>query len=290
MDPKKQFTNRIIQNQTSLSRTDQKIADYLVHSYPTGLLETATEISKKLDVGISTVTRFFLKIGFKSIREAQKDFKKDFNYLKNSPLDRYHQMEVEGDNGNTLFDKTSDLDISNIQKTLQEATNTDIKKFVDLICNDRNFVYIASGRKTFGLSNYLHVQLNSIHPHVIQLQTDKHSIVDNMMNVQSEDVLIIFNFRRYGKSNQRLTDAFKKIGGKIIMIADSPISPGVKSADVLFLVNTEGVSILDSYTAVYFLINALLAEVIQCSGDKVRQRYEKLEEFYKQFNLFAGDK
>ncbi len=288
MDPKKQFTTRIMQNQSSLSPTDQKIADYLVHSYPSGLLETASEISKKLDVSISTVTRFFPKIGFKSIREAQKDFKKDFDYLKNSPLDRYHHEEEKSDEGNTLFDKTKDLDISNIQQTFQGISDADIKMFVDLICKNNNTVYIVGERKMFGLSLYMSVQLNTLRSKVVHIKTDQSLIADTIVNVQPNDVLIVFDFRRYVKVNQRLTDVFKKIGGKIIVIADSPISPSAKSADVLLLVKTKGVSIFDSYTAVYFLINSLLAEVIQCCGDKVKQKYEKLEEYYKQFDIFYG--
>ncbi len=94
MDPKKQFLDRIVKNQSSLSLTDKKIADYLVHSYPGALLETASEISKKLGVSISTVTRFFPKIGFKSIRDAHRDLKKDFAYLKNSPLEKILKVYV----------------------------------------------------------------------------------------------------------------------------------------------------------------------------------------------------
>jgi DNA-binding MurR/RpiR family transcriptional regulator len=140
----------------------------------------------------------------------------------------------------------------------------------------------------FGLSLYLHVQLNSLHPNVIHVKTGQSLIADTIVNVQPNDVLIVFDFRRYVKVNQRLTEVFRKIGGKVIAIADSPISPSAKSADVLFLVATKGVSIFDSYTAVYFFINSLLAEVIQCSGDIVRQKYEKLEEYYKQFDIFYG--
>lgn len=288
MDPKKQFLDRIVKNQSSLSLTDKKIADYLVHSYPGALLETASEISKKLDVSISTVTRFFPKIGFKSIRDAHSDLKKDFDYLKNSPLDRYHHSLEDVANDNTLFDKMKDLDISNIQETFRGINNEDILNIAELICNENNAIYIVGERKMFGLSFYLYVQLNSLHPNVVHVRTDQSLVADHIVKVRKKDVLIVFDFRRYVKVNQRMTEVFKKTGGKIIVIADSPISPSAKSADILLLVKTKGVSIFDSYTAAYFLINTILAEIIQRSGDYVRQKYEKLEEYYKEFDIFFG--
>ncbi len=288
MDPKKQFLDRIVKNQSSLSPIDKKIADYLVHSYPGALLETASEISKKLNVSISTVTRFFPKIGFKSIRDAHSDLKKDFDYLKNSPLDRYHHNVEDVSSDNTLFDKVKDLDILNIQKTFQGIRNDDIVKITELLCDSDRTVYIVGERKMFGLSFYLYVQLSSIHPNTIHVKTDQSLIGDHIVKVQPDDILIVFDFRRYVKVNHRMTKVFRKTGGKIIVISDSPISPSSKSADVLLLVKTKGVSIFDSYTAAYFLINTLLAEVIQKSGDNVRQRYEKLEEYYKEFDIFSG--
>ncbi len=288
MNPKTRFYDRIKKNQSAFSPNDKKIAAYLVHSYPSGLLETASAIAKKLDLSIATVTRFFPKIEFKGIREAQEEFRNDFDFLKNSPLDRYHYKEEKSDNGNTILDKTKDLDISNIQQTFQGITNADIKKFVELIHNDTNTIYIVGERKMFGLSLYMFVQLNSLHPKVIHVKTDQSLIADTIVNVLPNDVLIVFDFRRYVKVNQRLTEVFRKIGGKIIVFADSPISPSAKSADLLLLVKTKGVSIFDSYTAVYFLINALLAEVVQCRGDKIKRKYEKLEEYYKQFDIFYG--
>ena len=80
----------------------------------------------------------------------------------------------------------------------------------------------------------------------------------------------------------------KKIGIAIAYGDADPYSLRAKSADVLFLVETKGVSIFDSYTAAYFLINTLLAEILQLRGDKVKQKYEKLESYSKVFDIFVN--
>lgn len=286
MDPKQQFLDRIKKNQNKFSANDRKVADYLVYSYPGGLLETASEMAKELNISISTVTRFFPKIGFKSIKEAQKEFRHDYDYLKNSPLDRFHQKKVESDAGDTLLDKTRDLDISNIQETFQGIDGSEIEKFVEYVCQEDKTIYIVGGRKMSGVSHYLSIQLKSLHPRVIEVNTDPSMIADSVVNVQGGDTLILFDFRRYMKVSKRLISVFNKVDGRIVVITDSPISPCVGSADAMFQVKTKGASIFDSYTAVYFLINALLAEVTLRYGKKVKQKYEKLEEYYKLFDVF----
>ena len=151
-------------------------------------------------------------------------------------------------------------------------------------------VYIIGERKMFALSFYFYVQLNSLHPNVIHVKTDQSLIADTVVKVQPEDVLIAFDFRRYPKVNIKLAEVFRTIGCKVVVIADSPISPSAKFADIVFLVETKGISIFDSYTAGFTLINSLVAEITQCSGDYVRQKYEKLEKYYSQFEIFTQHK
>ena len=209
-------------------------------------------------MSISTITRFFPKIEFESIRQAQEIFRKQLDFLKNSPLDRYHQKGTEPSTGDKLFDQAWDLDVSNIQHTYQGLSQDNISRLVDLLSEGQaSTVYIAGERKTFALSYYMYVQLNSIHPSVVHVKTDQSLIADTMVKVRSEDVLIVFDFRRYPKANVKLVEIFKTVGGKIAVIGDSPISPSAKLADTFFLVESKGVSVFDSYTAGFTLIKFL---------------------------------
>jgi DNA-binding MurR/RpiR family transcriptional regulator len=101
-------------------------------------------------------------------------------------------------------------------------------------------------------------------------------------------VLVVFDFRRYPKVNIKLTEIFRDVGANVVAIGDSPISPSAKLAEVLFLVESKGAGIFDSYTAGFTLINALMAAVTRRSGEYVRQRYETLERYYSRFEIFSG--
>jgi len=288
MDPKQRFLRRIRQNYQKLSPKDRRIADYLVNAYPNSLLETAAEIGEKLSISVSTVSRFFPKVGFGSIKKAQRDLRSNIDYLKNSPLDRFNQKkELAGSDG-SLFDRTRKLDIANIEETFQGITAEELAAAAAMLSRDDNTIYVVGGRKFTGVAHYTIVQLNALHPRVVEVRTDPSMVADAIVDVSAGDVLLLYDFRRYFKIGPRLAAVFRETGASVIVISDSPVSPCSELADVLLLVKTRGVSIFDSYTATYFLVNALLAEVTENVGDRVKQKYEKLEKLYKRFESFYG--
>lgn len=288
MHSKEQFLSQILEHEAGFSPSDRIIADYLIHSYPGGLLESTTALADKLGVSGATVSRFFPKIGFKSIRQAQEAARHHLEFLKNSPLDRYHQKDSASVMGDDLFDQTWEVDISNIQRTYQGLNREQIATFMDMVFANDVGIYILGERKAFVLAFYLYVQLNALRPNVVQLKTDQSLIADTAVKVKADDCLILFDFRRYLNVNYMLARAFKDVGGKVAVIGDSPISPSAKLADALFVVETNGVSIFDSYTSCLTLINALLTLITRRSGDYVRQRYENLERLYRQFDIFSN--
>jgi DNA-binding MurR/RpiR family transcriptional regulator len=287
VSPKDKFIARFKQNETKFSPSDRRIADYLIRAYPGAMLETATEIAGKIGLNVSTITRFFPKIGYRSIRTAQAEFRQDLDFLKNSPLDRFRQQHSAADAADDLYSRAWNLDLHNLQQTYQRIPKDSVTAFVELVprCSA---IYIIGERKMFALSFYLFIQMHALHPRVIHVKTDQFTIADRVVDAGADDLLIVFDFRRYPKVNLQLAEVFKNLGGTIVVIGDSAMSPSSKYADLMFVVESRGISIFDSYTAGFALIHSLLAGLVQSSGGSVRQRYERLEEYYRTFGIFSS--
>jgi len=58
-------------------------------------------------------------------------------------------------------------------------------------------------------------------------------------------------------------------------------------ATLLFLIETRGVPIFDSYTAGFALINGLISEITKRPREIMKWKYERLEKFYKQYEIFS---
>ena len=276
----------VSRNWDALTPGDRAVADYLLRSYPRFLFQTASEMARELDTSISTVTRFFPKIGFKSIRDAYAALKEQSSFVIDSPLDRYRQNQ-RGTRTEGVFFETLEADLSNLERTFAEVDRAAVRKFVELTSGSRRRVCILGSRKVFALAYYLYIQLSAVRSRVQLVRTDNYFEVESALEACKGDTLIVYDFRRYPRVHLRTAEWFKAQGAHIITICDSRLAPTRTLSDVAFTATTRGPSAFDSYTAAISLTNALLAELVRTMGDAARRRCERMERVYSHFDVWS---
>jgi DNA-binding MurR/RpiR family transcriptional regulator len=131
--PKSRLSDKISRSADRFTPSDYRIADYLLRTYPAGLLQNASEIATKLTINVSTVTRFFPKIGYRNIKAATADFREDIQFLAKSPLDRFRNADRKSPTQENAFGKAMELDWSNIQQTFSTIDERTVNYFMNLI-------------------------------------------------------------------------------------------------------------------------------------------------------------
>ncbi len=281
--PKNRFAEKISRNTDSFTPSDRMIADYLLRVYPLGLLQNAAEIAEELKITASTVTRFFPKIGYDNIKEARADFREDIRFLINSPMDRVHAHSSQADKDD-VFSKTLEQDLANIQDTMRSVGTKTVELFFELFDDPRRVVYVLGTRKEVSLAHYFSYQIASFRHDTRRIEPS--NLVDQLANLQPDDVLVVFDFRRYSRNHLKACQYARDVGARVVVFADSPIVPTGTWADCLFLVNTSGLSAFDSYTAGISLINALLTIMVERKEAALAAKYDRLELLYKRFDTF----
>ena len=66
----------------SLSKSERKVADYILQEKGNIIYETLLEISKKIKVGEATILRFVRKIGFSGFQDLKLQIAKDDEPVK----------------------------------------------------------------------------------------------------------------------------------------------------------------------------------------------------------------
>jgi len=282
------FSDAIRHHWSKLSPTDQRVADYLLRSYPRFLFQTASEIAHELGTSVSAVTRFFPKIGFDNIRAAYATLRDQADFVADSPLDRYHQRHFPAPGGRILLADTLGADLSNLRNTFASLDDSAVQHFVRIISDSRRTIHILGSRKVFALAYYLFIQLAAVRNRVSLVRTDNSLTVETVLDATKNDVLVVFDFRRYPRVHLQTAEMFKEQGATLIGIVDSPMAPVAQLAGVVFKVETRSVSAFDSYTSAVSLINALIAEVVKHYGEAARKRYERMEQVYRHFEVWSS--
>jgi len=286
-NPRLQFSERINQASARFTQGDRAIADHLLRTYPAGLIESASSIARALGLHVSTVTRFFPKIGYASIAKAHQDVRTAMDFLMASPLNRTPERVRSLKDDAALFQQVLHLDLKNIQETFKDLSFADVRKLMRLLVDPQRSVYVFGARKHFSLCFYTFIQLNGVRENVFLAPTGNFYVADLLARVRAGDILWLFDFRRYPRLSGKVAEYFKKVGGQVVLFTDSPMAPQAPLADLRFVIATRGASSFDSYTAATSLINAFLAEYVRLAADSVRKRYEVQEALFRHFDIFT---
>ncbi len=275
------LSQRIKENASKFTQSDQLIADYLMSEYPNSLLQNASEISAAVNVDVSTVTRFFPKIGYNSIKNAHMNFREEFKFSMNSPLDRVLDIKNQNDK---VFEKVLKLDLENIQKTYQGLDLDRMEAAVHMLGDKKRQVFILGFRKEFSLAYYTYHQLMGFKDNIFLLRGS--NLIDFLARMKTRDVLLVFDFRRYAAVHVKACQYAKSIDCHVITIADSPMAPSAPHSDNHLIVTTKGASAYDSYTAAMSLINILQALLLEYYGVCFKKKYTALEDLFVRFDMF----
>ena len=124
-----------------------------------------------------------------------------------------------------------ELELSNIQRTFGTIDETALTSFTEMVGDQSLAVYVLGVRKEFSLSYYFYHQLASLRNRVRLLQPT--NLIDQLSRMKPDDLIVIFDFRRYSNVHIKVAQYAKDRAGRIVVFTDSPISPAAQLADVL---------------------------------------------------------
>lgn len=269
----------------SLSKGHKLIANYILSHYDKAAFMTAQKLGKTVGVSESTVVRFASELGYDGYPSLQRGLQE----LMRNKLTAVQRIEVTSDlmSGDNVLERVLNLDIDKIRRTLEETSREDFNKAVDMILSC-NTIYIMGTRSAASIASFLSYYLGLIFPHVKLVQsTTTSELFEKIMRIDNKDIMIGISFPRYSKQTVKALKYAKNNGANVIAITDSKASPIAKYADSLLLARSDMASFVDSLVAPLSLINALIVAVSIRNIDRVSQTFEKLEQVWEEYDVYA---
>jgi len=266
--------------------SDAAIADYLLSNYPKSLLQNASEVAETLDINNATVTRFFMKLGYASAKEAIADFKEELEFIIDAPINRYGEQAPQPCGQGNEITELLQIEQENIASTLTGMDITTAQAVAALFAEKDRKIFIIGTRKEYSVAYYLYVQLLTLRENVFILR--EHSVSNFISCIDENSICVVMDFRRYAKINRKIAKYAKELGAKLIAISDSRFCATALIADHQFTVASKSTSMFDSYTAAVSLINALMLYTIAAHGGEFKNRLEKIELIYQEFDVFSS--
>lgn len=277
------LTERLARHHADLTGSERALAEALQRDYPHALLESATALAARNGTSASTVVRLFAKLGYASYAEAQREARAEVTALLQTAGQR---APVTIGAERTLQQCVDDAllhDQHNLSATREGLNLAAFEAMATCLAQDKGRVHVLAQINSAPVGSWLALHLNMCRPGVQELGAGAMDTTDQLLWVQPDDVLLVFSIRRYASGPAKVAQHFRDAGGQVLAITDSPAAPVATLAHHHLQVHTSNASPFDSYTAAFFLCNALVSAVAQLRHGAVPQVLARRDSLWDQF-------
>lgn len=277
------LTERLARHHADLTGSERALAEALQRDYPHALLESATALAARNGTSASTVVRLFAKLGYASYAEAQREARAEVTALLQTAGQR---APVTIGAERTLQQCVDDAllhDQHNLSATREGLNLAAFEAMATCLAQDKGRVHVLAQINSAPVGSWLALHLNMCRPGVQELGAGAMDTTDQLLWVQPDDVLLVFSIRRYASGPAKVAQHFRDAGAQVLAITDSPVAPVATLAHHHLQVHTSNASPFDSYTAAFFLCNALVSAVAQLRHGAVPQVLARRDSLWDQF-------
>ena len=268
-----------------LTRAERRLANTLLEDYPVSALGSITELADNASVSSPTVARMVTKLGFSGFPQFQQTLRSELSAKISSPIDKHENWAQSAPDGHILNQFTETVS-QNIRRTLSQTDPQCFDQVVDLLANTSNHVYITGGRITSSLAKYFFTHLQMIRMNITDMDSATNAWPHYIINMKENDVLIIFDIRRYENDLLRLAEIAVQQKLILVLFTDQWSSPVSKYAKYKFNCQIEVPSAWDSNIVIMLILEALIAAVQNSNWPATKKRMNSLEDLFDKTRLF----
>ena len=277
------LTERLARHHADLTGSERALAEALQRDYPHALLESATALAARNGTSASTVVRLFAKLGYASYAEAQREARAEVTALLQTAGQRAPVTIGAERSLQQCVDDALLHDHHNLAATRDGLNLAAFEAMATCLAQDKGRVHVLAQINSAPVGSWLALHLNMCRPGVQELGAGAMDTTDQLLWVQPDDVLLVFSIRRYASGPAKVAQYFRDAGAQVLAITDSPAAPVATLAHHHLQVHTSNASPFDSYTAAFFLCNALVSAVAQLRHGAVPQVLARRDSLWDQF-------
>ena len=260
-----------------LTASERKIGNVVLADYPFGALQTIQELAERTGVSAPSITRFVSKIGFAGYQEFQRQLITELREGRRSPLD-LKATERLGNRNTFLADYVRRTG-ERLAEMAGAVPQEQFDRILALVADPARSVFLLGGRISDSIAAQLAVHLKQIRPKVHQLPPNPEHWPDHLLQIRKQDVLILFDFRRYQQDLAKLAEMVAaKLQPSIVLITDKWMSPIARHSDHVVALPIEIETAWDTVICAIAFVEALIVKVSEADWPATKKRLEAWDE------------
>lgn len=274
---------RMAEMREKMSKSQKKIANYLIENHETAPFLTASKLAKNVNVGEATVIRFASFLNYKGYPDLQRHLQ-DALKRRLTSAEMFAKTTDKADKTENVIKEILFDDIQNLRTTLSQVQPEVFEQAVKEIIAAKR-IYIIAYRSATSVGFFLEFYLDLVLQNT-ELVRQADGVSEHLLDISDEDLVIGFGFSRYTKRTVEVLKFVKQRGAKTLVITDHLMSPLVPYGDLKLIASTGINSFIDSFAAPMSIVSALITALTRSEHKKVEQRLQQLEGLWEKFDVF----
>ena len=288
MEMKERSLLGVLQEQyQKYSKSQKKIADFILAHYEQAAFCTAAELGKAAGVSESTAVRFASEMGYYGYPAFQKTLE-DLVRSRVSVTERMEQTYSKIERSQIL-DEVLETDMLLFQQTRDRISKESFDKAVEMLEGARD-IYIIGLRGSAPLAQYLFFQLRLIFHHVnLVSSSSEHELLEQLLHTDEQDVVVGISFPRYSLRTLRMLEFASSRRSGIITLTDTIHSPINLYASCVLTAAAELSSVAGSLTAAMGVVDALITSLSVRNSAAMTKNMELVERTLRDYQTSGSD-
>ena len=244
-----------------MTKSQKKVANYLLFNMDKLLFFTADELAKAANVSTATVVRFARELDFEGYTDMQKAARLRFHDREEEPED-LPQSSPEEDSSEYLLEKSFRQDIQNLKRTFQDLSREDLERACTLLKTSRR-VYLVGMRISRSMATYAYINWGMLRKGVHLIHNEGLAYAEELIEINSEDLIVAFWAPRYNRATYQMLSHAKRQKASVLLITNREFNLTMEEGDfdVILRCCMENSSYQSSFVAPVTLVNYLTRQL-----------------------------
>ncbi|NLD44803.1 MAG: MurR/RpiR family transcriptional regulator [Chloroflexi bacterium] len=271
----------------NLTKSQQRIALYLLANYDEAAFLSARDLVTTLQVSEATLTRFARAIGYSGFRELRRALQELFR-ARATPASRLQRKLSElSSNPVPVLTQVLEMEVQYLTEASSEIAHADFGRAVELLLAGERVFTFASGPSAV-LADLAELRLRRMGVLTIAMTESGRHLLEKLQLLGPHDAVLACGFQYVSPELGAVLDHSRQVGCGSVLITDT-LGPALRSrADVILAARRGPVSTFHSLTVPMAVLNALLLAIAMARPAESLAALEHLETLRATYVLDPG--
>ena len=268
----------------TLTKSEQRIASYLLASHDEAAFLSAAGLARRLSVSEATVVRFAKSVGYEGFPSLRRELQSIFRVKTTPAMRLQHKLEELGAGQGHVYAKLVEMEVDYLTEALHSIPPADFDRAVEILVRAKRVFFFGMGPSAL-LADLAELRLRRFGVMTVAMTAAGRDLAETLQLVGKDDVLLAAGFQRVTPELVAVVDCAETVCCPVILITDTLQTHFRDRVDVVLAARRGPVSTFHSLTVPMSIVNGLILSMAMARPQESLAALDRLQQLRATYGL-----